>query len=60
MELHEARIHIHSGIRLYYMWHGKEIILLLAGGNKATQSKDIEKAKEMIERIKEGISWTIN
>jgi len=30
-----------------YMQTGKEIVLLLCGGNKATQDKDIKRAKEI-------------
>ena len=35
------------GYRVYYTRRGKEIILLLCGGNKSTQQEDIEKAKRM-------------
>ncbi len=50
---YEIRIHIPSGIRLYYMWRGNKIILLLGGGNKASQTTDIQKAKGMAREIKE-------
>ena len=50
---YEIRIHIPSGVRLYYMWQGKEIILLLGGGNKASQPKDVQKAKDLARKIKE-------
>lgn len=49
--VNEARIHVHSGIRLYYMQHRKHLILLLVGGNKSSQKKDIKKAKEIARRI---------
>jgi putative addiction module killer protein len=32
---------------VYFKNTGKEIIILLCGGDKSTQSKDIEKAKDM-------------
>ncbi|MEI9993305.1 MAG: type II toxin-antitoxin system RelE/ParE family toxin [Rhizomicrobium sp.] len=32
------------GYRLYYTRAGKEILLLLAGGDKRTQARDIETA----------------
>jgi len=43
----ELRITTGQGYRVYYTQKGNEIIVLLIGGNKSTQSKDIEKAKEM-------------
>lgn len=43
----EMRIHFGSGYRLYYAYRGDVLVLLLCGGNKSTQQKDIEKAKEL-------------
>ena len=42
----ELRIHYGPGLRIYYMKRGMKIILLLTGGDKSSQSKDIMKAKE--------------
>ncbi len=28
-------------LRLYYTWRGRELVLLLAGGDKSTQTRDI-------------------
>lgn len=42
----ELRIHALAGLRVYYGLDGEEIILLLCGGTKRTQSKDVKKAKE--------------
>jgi putative addiction module killer protein len=41
----ELRIPIGPGYRLYYAFDGEDIILLLLGGDKATQDKDILSAK---------------
>ena len=41
----ELRIHFGPGYRLYYQQRGKLIILLLCGGSKNTQHKDIVLAK---------------
>lgn len=41
------------GYRIYYTIRNGEIIILLAGGDKSTQSKDIAKAKELAEIFKE-------
>ncbi len=42
----ELRIPVGPGYRLYYALDGEDIILLLIGGDKSTQSKDIEIAKK--------------
>lgn len=42
----ELRIHYGQGYRLYFGQDKKIIIILLLGGDKSTQGKDIEKAKE--------------
>jgi putative addiction module killer protein len=47
----EMRIFYGSGYRVYFKDTGKEIIVLLCGGDKSTQSKDIEKAKELAREI---------
>jgi putative addiction module killer protein len=45
--VYEMRVDIGPGYRLYYMMRGTEMIILLVGGDKSTQQKDIDKAKEM-------------
>jgi putative addiction module killer protein len=44
----EIRIDYGPGYRLYLTKRGQTIILLLCGGDKTTQEKDIQQAKEMI------------
>lgn len=43
---YELRIHFESGYRIYFGKCKESIILLLLGGNKNTQKKDIKKAKQ--------------
>jgi putative addiction module killer protein len=42
----ELRIRRGKGYRVYYAWVDSAVVLLLAGGNKATQEKDIKTAKQ--------------
>lgn len=42
----ELRIHVGAGYRVYYGRSGDKIVILLCGGDKSTQQKDIDKAKE--------------
>jgi putative addiction module killer protein len=42
----ELRFMSKSGLRIYYAKDGDELVLLLVGGNKSTQDRDITKAKE--------------
>lgn len=43
--IYEIRIHFGPGYRVYFGRDGKSIILLLCGGTKRSQQKDIDKAK---------------
>ena len=43
--LSELRIHYGPGYRVYYGKQGQQVYLLLCGGDKSTQSKDIKQAK---------------
>ena len=45
----EVRIHVGPGYRVYLTRRGKQIILLLCGGDKRSQKRDIEKAVELAE-----------
>lgn len=41
----EMRLHFGAGYRVYYAYDGREIVLLLLGGDKSSQPGDIKKAK---------------
>ncbi len=43
----ELRIDYGPGYRVYFKRRGQELIILLAGGNKRTQGRDIETAQQL-------------
>ena len=47
----ETRIHYGPRYRIYYVQRGTEIVILLAGGDKSTQSRDIETALELARQL---------
>jgi putative addiction module killer protein len=49
--LSEMRLKIGPGFRLYFTRRGRVLILMLAGGDKSSQSRDIEKAKRLLEEL---------
>ena len=48
----EMRIDVGPGYRVYFMRRGETVYLLLAGGDKSTQARDILRAKGMAREIK--------
>jgi putative addiction module killer protein len=49
--IREMRINFSKGYRIYFKERDGKIIILLIGGDKSTQQKDIEKAKEIWENL---------
>ncbi len=49
----ELRIDYGPGYRIYFMRHGKALILLLCGGDKSTQNKDIKTAKDIAANLED-------
>ncbi len=45
--LQEARIYYGPGYRLYFIQQGQALIVLLSGGDKGSQRRDIERAKAL-------------
>ncbi|MBZ9705179.1 type II toxin-antitoxin system RelE/ParE family toxin [Mesorhizobium sp. ESP7-2] len=43
----ELRIHYGPGYRIYYRKHGNTVLILLCGGDKGSQTKDIKTAKRL-------------
>ena len=49
----EMRINFGPGYRVYYAREGLNVYLLIIGGDKSSQTRDIAKAKELWKAIKE-------
>ncbi len=49
----ELRIDYGPGYRVYYVQHGQTLVILLVGGDKRTQDRDIEIALELARGLKE-------
>jgi len=47
----ELRIDYGPGYRVYYKKQGRQVVILLAGGDKRTQSKDIKTALRLAENL---------
>lgn len=49
----EMRIFYGPGYRVYFVQRGSKVVILLSGGDKSTQSKDITKAKEIARQLED-------
>ena len=49
----EMRLHFGPGYRLYFWRQESQVYWLLAGGDKSSQKRDIERAKELRREIEE-------
>jgi putative addiction module killer protein len=47
----ELRVHVGPGYRVYFVQRGRVLLLLLCGGDKATQARDIAKARQILREI---------
>lgn len=50
----ELRIHVGPGYRAYFTRRGDVVYLLLVGGDKSSQAKDIARAKQMARDLPAG------
>jgi len=50
--VYELKINYAKGYRVYFKEKDRKIIILLVGGDKSTQQKDIEKAGRILKRLK--------
>jgi putative addiction module killer protein len=47
----ELRIHCRPGYRIYFVYQGNTLVILLAGGDKSSQEKDIQRAKYLARNL---------
>lgn len=47
----EMRIDYGPGYRIYYVQRGAQIVILLCGGDKGTQRRDIKLAEQLAETL---------
>ena len=47
----ELRIHYGPGYRVYFIQRGSTLVVLLAGGDKSTQAKDIKTALTLAQQL---------
>lgn len=49
----ELRLHFGPGYRIYFVQRGELIVVLLCGGDKRTQRRDIEAAKKLARELED-------
>ena len=47
----EMRIFVSKGYRLYFTIRNRQVVILLCGGDKSSQDKDIKKAQELARNL---------
>ena len=51
----EIRIHYGPGYRLYFVKRGNTVVVMVCGGDKSSQSRDILKAKMLVNELGEDL-----
>ena len=47
----ELRVNVGQGYRIYYVIRQRRIVILLCGGDKASQQRDIRRARQMASEV---------
>ena len=50
-EMSEMRVDVGPGYRLYFTRRGGILIVMLAGGNKSSQTRDIKRAQRILKEL---------
>lgn len=45
--VYELRLAIGPGLRIYYGTEGRQVVILIGGGDKKTQNRDIQRAQRL-------------
>ena len=51
--IYEMREHFGAGYRMYYIRRGAVVIVMLGGGDKSSQSRDIEQALQLAQTLED-------
>jgi putative addiction module killer protein len=51
--INEMRIHYGPGYRVYFVQRGEDVVVLLCGGDKDSQEKDIASAKKLASELED-------
>ena len=47
----ELRVDVGSGYRLYFVRRGGPVVVIVAGGDKASQARDIKRARKLADEV---------
>jgi putative addiction module killer protein len=50
-EVSEMRVDVGPGYRLYFTRRGSILVVMLAGGNKSTQARDVKRAQRVLQQL---------